>query len=459
MPKAVEHIPVERLIDLLDRNSISELRKCIGRVDPADLADMFEEADADQRDRLFDFLDKDIASDVLVELEHNVADEVVDSMSSEEIADLVEIMTPDDAADFINDLEDTQGAEVLAAMEESVDEVSKLLEFEEDSAGGVMTTEVCSIPWRTRVKEARETLAEYTFTDPIFYVYLVDDDERLYGVVGLKQLISGHHPDTVLSKIAETNVIYCNAQEDQEEIARKFRKYDLWVMPVVDENHRLIGRITVDDIMDVMIEEATEDLAHMVGAPDIDEEEDSPLKIARLRLPWLMITMAAGFVISVIISRMESTIQIVGITMFTPMILGMGGNTGMQASAVAVRGIALGYKKYGRLFDLVWREIRVGFSLGTCCGILSFLLAFCILTYMKAYGLGGVDVSPAKMGQAVGIAMFNAMVFGSSYGAVVPVVLHRMKIDPAVASGPFVTTSNDVSAAMIYFLTCFVLLK
>jgi magnesium transporter len=219
---------------------------------------------------------------------------------------------------------------------------------------------------------------------------------------------------------------------------------------VVDEHHRLVGRITVDDVIDVVHEEADEDLAHLVGAPDIEDDEDSLLRITRLRLPWLLITMVAGMANSLIIRAMMRTTNVETIAIFVPAILAMGGNTGMQSSAVCIRGIALDESKYDRLWGIVWREIRVGVSLGVICGLLTAGMVWVILTVATPE----LTYNPLLLAGTVGLAMCNAMGFASSFGGLIPVLLHRLRVDPALASGPFVTTSNDLSATLIYFLTC-----
>ena len=434
---------------------MEDLRRTVAHLDPADMADVFEEAEPDDRDRLFEVLDLETASDVLVEMEPAYADSLVETMTPKQIADLADQMAPDDAADLLAELDESQSARVLAAMEESND-VTELLKYGEDTAGSVMTPEVCAVIGTATARDARMAVAAASeLADPVLNIYVVEPATgRLIGAVSLAELFHAP-PGRPVQELADRACVYAQAEEDQEEVARKFRKYDLWVMPVVNAAHKLIGRITVDDIMDVMHEEADEDLAHMVGAPDIEEEEASPMTIVRLRLPWLLITMVAGLLNSIVISAMLATTGIVAIATFVPVILAMGGNTGMQSSAIAVRGIALGYKKYGRLLQLILREIRVGFLLGLACGILTGSALWATLTVTGA----NLQISPGEVGLTVGTAMCTAMVFGSSYGVIVPVCLHRLHIDPAVASGPFVTTSNDLSSALIYFLTCFIMLQ
>jgi magnesium transporter len=341
-------------------------------------------------------------------------------------------------------------------MEEG-DAVASLLPYPEDSAGHVMTTEVCALPRIATVADAREAVAATESADPYFYIFVVDDlnERRLLGLLPVVDLLAAD-PDQTVESLAKKDFISCSVDEDQEEVARKCRKYDLWVLPVLTAEGRLAGRITVDDVMDVVHDEADEDLARMVGAPDIDEEEDSPLRIVRLRLPWLVITVFAGIANSVIVTKMLAVVDnIVAVAVFVPVILAMGGNTGMQSSAIAVRGIALGASRYRRLLRLAAREVFVGGCLGVCCGALAAGLVWSVLVLTGAE-TGGIP--PARVAFAVGVAMALAMAFASSFGSIFPILLHRLKIDPAVASGPFVTTSNDLSSAAIYFLACFLLL-
>ena len=452
-----EEVDFETLQQLVEQERWVQFREVIGRIDPADLADFIEDLPSERRDTVFRMLDLETASDVLVELQSSYVDDVVEDLPSEHIADLAEQMAPDEAADFIGDLEEGQSAEVLAAMEpEERREVKELLQYDEDSAGSIMTPEMVSLPASVTVAETKEALAAADLADPVFNVYVSDPvTGALTGLISVAELLAAA-PGATLQDVADREYVYATAGEDQQEVARKFRKYDLWVMPVVDAAHRLIGRITADDVIDVLHEEADEDLAHLVGAPDIDEEEDSIYHITRMRLPWLLITMFAGLLNSVIIKTIIKSTEVAMVAIFVPVVLAMGGNTGMQSSAICIRGMALGERKYGKLLLIAWREIRVGSCLGLICGSLSALVLS--LTLMLTGGAGGVDAQTMRLALVVGLAMCNAMAFASSFGAVVPVILHRFGVDPAVASGPFITTSNDLSASAIYFLTCLLLL-
>lgn len=447
----------EQLEQLVDAGDYDQLKTALHDRDPADIADFIEELDEGDRSGVFRVLDNETAADVLAELGLSYHEDVLDEMASEDIADLAELMAPDDSADLLDGLDEDKTAEVLAAMEpEERLEVLPLLTFEEDSAGHIMTPEMCQVPPSFTVEQTRRMLASAAPTeDPIFFVYVADPtDQSLLGLVSLSDLVIAN-PDVKLGDICNRDYIFTTPQEDQEDVARKFRKYDIWVMPVIDEQNRLVGRITVDDVLDVVHEEADEDLARMIGAPDIETEEEAPGRIAMQRLPWLMITMFAGLVNSVIIKYMINTTGEGVIAIFVPAILAMGGNTGMQSSAIAVRGIALGLQKYSRLRQIVVREVSVGIIMGIACALLTGTVVYAVLSLTGA-DTGGVG--HAALAISVGVAMGTAMIFASSFGAITPVVMHRMGIDPAVASGPFVTTSNDLSASFIYFLTVLLVL-
>ncbi len=442
--------------DLIQQQHWEEIQRILPTLDPADLADLLEELDPDERDAIFEHLDLQTASDVLSELESPVVEEMVEEMSSDKLADLAEKMPPDEAAELLADLDEPHTAEVLAAMEpEERREVSQLLRYPENSAGRIMTPETCAVSPQTRVRDVLEILGETELSDPVFNVYVVDPaDHKFLGVVRLDDLMKAD-PDAAVGDIAQRDYPFASAMEDQEEVARRFQKYHLVAIPVLDENHRLLGRITADDAMEVVQEEAEEDIARLVGAPDIEEEEVSPLRIARLRLPWLLITLCTELVIGVVVSRLLRLTQVVAIALFVPAILAMGGNTGQQSSTITVRGIALGGKAYRKLKSIVWREVRVGLSLGLVCGLFSGGLVWGILHFNR---MATGPYSPLRLGLTVGLAMCNAMVFGSAYGCLVPMLVHRLGVDPALASGPFVSTSNDLSATFIYFATCALLL-
>ena len=447
-----EQLGPDTLREILLAERLDEFRARARRMDPADLADFIEDLESDEeRERVFQLLDAETASEMIVELESALAEDLLEDMPSHEIASLAAQMAPDEAADFIGEMDEPRGAEVLAAMgPDARADVADLLRHGEDTAGGLMTTEVFSCTEGETVGDVRRRLLSSRFSDPVLHAYVVSvENGRLLGYVPLQELIAAD-ANAPIRTLIHDECVFCAVGDDQQSVAMLFRKYDLWVIPVVDENHRLAGRITVDDVIDVVYEEADADLAHMVGAPDIEEEEAALFRVTRLRLPWLLITMFAGLLNSMVIRAMMHITTQEMLAIFVPPILAMGGNTGMQSAAVCVRGIALGERKYNRIWSVVRREIRVGLCLGLVCGLLTGATVWAAMSWL----VSRPSLPPLRLGLTVGLAMTNAMVFASSFGALVPIVLHRAGIDPAVASGPFISTSNDLSATLIYFATC-----
>lgn len=445
----------KKLSKLLENGRRDELLTRLDATDPADVADLLEDIDSDERELVFNLLDPETASEVIVEMEPNETEDVVESLTAEKLAGMIREMAPDDAADFFTEIDENERGAVLGLLDEKQRaELRTLLDYDDESAGGIMTPELCAVAAEASVQDAMNAIAATSFDDPISTVFVVDRHRHLVGCQSISELLAKPR-DARMGEVAEPDPVFARIDEDQESIANNFRKYDLYVMPVVDERNRLVGRITVDDVMDVFHDEAAEDMAHMAGAPDIEVNEEMPWRVARLRLPWLMITMGAGMVVSLIIQTMTNVIEIKVLAAFVPVIMAMGGNTGMQASAVTIRSIALGDIHMGRLFKTFSKELMVGVMMGMVCGVLASMIVWLNLRYFG----GTVEYSLPHLSAVVGISMGSAMTFAALTGTMMPIFLHRLNIDPAVASGPFVTTGNDLSASLIYFLMCFLLLK
>jgi magnesium transporter len=389
-------------------------------------------------------------------MEAGEVEDVIDSLSPDRLAGMIREMAPDDAADFFNDLDQKEQDEVLPYLNNKERaELKELTDYEEDTAGGLMTPEVCAVSSSVTVQQAINALAKADFSDPVTMIFVVDAQHHLVGSIHISELIS--KPGKALIKdVVNKDIEVARVDEPSWDTALDFRKYDLYVMPVVDAENRLLGRITVDDVMDVMDEEAADDIAKLSGAPDIEAREDSPLSIVKLRLPWLMITMFTGTLISLIVQKIINIQSAGKLAAFVPVILAMGGNTGMQASAVTIRSIALGEIEFGRLFVVFAREILVGAIMGIVCGVMTAFIVWLNLTFF-----GGMHASAVmiKMMFVVAASMFIAMSFAAFTGTMLPIVLNQLKIDPAVATGPFVTTGNDLSASLIYLGMCYILLN
>ena len=429
-----------------------QIPKFFRELHPADIAEIINHAPASAHNRLFELLDDDIKPDVLAELDDQAEADILEELTDEEISDIVEEMAPDDAADVLGELEEERSEEILELMEdEESEEVRGLLQYDEDTAGGIMTTDFVAVPAATTAAEAIEYLGSLDLDEPIYNLYVVDGEGRLAGWVQLWELLRHSNRNKPLSELAEKETICVRTDTDQEEVARLASKYDLSSLPVVDRQGRLVGRITVDDIMDVIEEEASEDIFKLAGSSDAELEDTSPLQACKARLPWLFVTLGTGFITSLILKsfmQQLNTAEIVALSFFVPIIMAMGGNTGIQSSTLIIRGIALGASHTRQILKILTHEIVTGATMGILCGSTIGLWARFVISHGN-----DTAVAPGYLALTVGVALFSAMTFAAVFGAVVPVVLNHFKIDPAVASGPFVSASNDIFALLIYYGT------
>ncbi|MEA2013355.1 MAG: magnesium transporter [Verrucomicrobiota bacterium] len=453
------YIDIEKIKKLIENGLLEELRLLVEQLDPADVADVLEDLNEDEQVFLFDTLAVEIAAETIVEIEGGTLYDLIDNFSLQQIVSFISNMAPDNAVDFLLkcELTNEKKIEILNKIEPEKhrNDIKILLKYKDDSGGSIMTPELCALPASTTAEAALKAIGKAELSDPILQIFVIQPTSgSLLGYIHLSTLLSVPG-NTHLDDIIERDYVSTTPEADQEEIARDFRKYNIWCMPVVDHENRLVGRITADDIMEVMQEEANENMAFMVGAPDYEENEDSAFKAALMRFPWLMLTLFAGIINSLIIKEMLDVTNVAAIAIFVPVIMAMGGNTGIQASAISIREIAEGKEGMQKLLSIAWRQILVGAFMGIACAFLSAAGAFFVLS-SKGLDLG--TLTPGNLSFVIGLSMFNAMIFASVFGGVFPIILHRLKVDPALASGPFVTTSNDLSASLIYFLTCVLLL-
>jgi len=429
-----------------------QLPRFFQELHPADIAEIINHAPASAHNILFDLLDDDTKPDVLAELDDQAEADILEELTDEQISDIVEEMAPDDAADVLGELEEERSEEILELMEdEESEEVRELLQYDEDTAGGIMTPDFVAVRATMTAAEAIEYIGALDLDEPFYHLYVVDAQGRLTGWIQLWELLKLANRDQPLETLAEKDTISVHTDADQEEVARLASKYDLSSLPVLDDQGKLVGRITVDDIMDVIEEEASEDIFKLAGSSDSELDDTSPLQACKARLPWLLITLATGFVSSLILKSFMSHLglaEIVALSFFVPIIMAMGGNTGIQSSTLIIRGIALGASHSRRIMKIINHEIVAGATMGLICGTTIGLWARFIISQD-----GTSSVAPAYLALTVGIALFCAMAFAAVFGAIVPVLLNRAKVDPAVASGPFVSASNDIFALLIYYGT------
>jgi magnesium transporter len=430
----------ERLSGLLKANDTSGVLRQIESVVAADIAAATRHLEEDESVALLKILPEEFSADVLVEMGDDVREEILERLTPREIADAVEEMASDDAADVVAELEEDKATEVVDLLEEEDRaEITQLLLYPEESAGGIMQLEVVSVRQDRTAARAIEKirLAFPDVREDFYYVYVTDHDGRLVGKIPLPRLILAN-PEQRIRDLMDEDVHPVPADLDQEEVAQIFQKYDLPSLPVVDRDRVLLGRITVDDIVDVIQEEAAEDYSRLAGTDEEEFQEESVYRKAAIRLPWLVTGLFGGVLSALVLSRFEHDLRaVIALTFFVPVIMAMGGNVAIQSSAVMVRGLATGEVTHRDATRRLLREVGVSVITGIVCAALIFFAAW----------LWWGDL---RLGIVVGGAMLAVIFISTSVGAFVPLTLDRLRIDPALATGPFVTTSNDILGILIY---------
>ncbi|MDY0161938.1 magnesium transporter [Desulfobotulus sp.] len=434
-------ILVESIKRLLRRNAVPHLKKIVRKTHAADLAYAFRYIGLADQKRLFSMMtDVEQQGLLLSELEQAIFLEFIREMPVDDIVRILDEMPNDDVADLIGLMPPETAAAVLEKMEkEGSEEVEGLLRYSDDTAGGIMTPDFVALSQDVTAKEAIASLqTEHRDVEMPFYLYVVDDLKRLVGVISLRQLVVVK-PDTRLREIMNPDLVSVQTSMDQEEVAKIVARYDILAVPVVDETGVLVGIVTVDDVIDIFRMEATEDILKMAGVGDMFVETQTILGGIRIRLPWLFASCLGGILAFYVISGFEEIlIQYAYLAAFMPVIAGMGGNVGTQSSTIVVRGLATGRLSLGDFWRVIGKELLVGLVLGMVYGAIIGLVA-------------ELQYSILMLTIAVSLAMVSSMSIAAFMGSLVPLTLAKLKIDPAVATGPFVTTSTDVITAYLYF--------
>jgi magnesium transporter len=408
---------------------------------PADIAEILDELEFENTCFLFELLEDNIAADVLVELEDDLREELLKIHSPKEIAEeFVDNMDSDDAADIISELPENKKQEVLSHLEDQdlASDIVDLLNYDEDTAGGLMAKELIKVNsnWSVMrcVKEMRRQAED---VELVYTIYVVDDNNILLGTLSLKRLLLTDSK-AIISNIMKEDIIKVSATMNQEEVANTMNKYDLIVLPVVNDLNQLIGRITADDVMDIMKEEAEKDYQMASGISEDVESSDTVWEITRARLPWLLIGMIGGLFGAKVIGifDIEKNYQM---AFFIPLIAAMGGNVGVQSAAIVVQSLAGGTNTLGNISQRLIKELGVALVNGIICSSIILLAA-----YLLGYSL--------LLSITVSIALLSVIIFAALFGTFIPLTLDKYKIDPALATGPFITTINDVLGLFIYFL-------
>jgi magnesium transporter len=411
---------------------------------PGDLLELLEDLNLDEKAGIIKMLPEEESALIFEEMEDYEQADIIRLLGDERAKILLARMSSDDAADLIGELSPSEAQEVLGLIgDEEKADFGNLLKYPEDTAGGIMTTEYIALPADIPVEEAIERLREIApEAETIYYIYVVDEEGHLIGVFSLRDLISASD-GTLLKDFMHRNVISVNAKLDQEDVAKAVSKYDLLAVPVVDDDEHLLGIITVDDIIDVLEQEATEDIYKLAGAGEIEGVELTEARvgtIVRMRLPWLLISLIGGIISGTVIGVYENTLQaIVMLAVFIPVVMDMGGNVGTQSSTIYVRGLATGEIESDEEWLYFFREAKIGAVMGLICGVMIAFIAY--------FWQGN-----PYLGLVVGISMFSTICVAAIIGTLVPMICSRVNIDPAITAGPFVTTIKDVTGLLIYFL-------
>ncbi|WP_026727461.1 magnesium transporter [Flavobacterium denitrificans] len=431
---------IHELEELIVKKNDNELEILLNDLHHADIAEILEELDFDEATYIFKVLDSDKTAEILLELEEDLRENILSRLSPKEIAEELDELETNDAADIIAELSQEIKAEVISELVdvEHAKDIVELLRYDENTAGGLMGKELVKVNenWNvlTCVKEMR---IQAENVSRVHSIYVVDDENRLKGRLSLKDLLTSS-TKTQIGDVYIRKLNFVNVDTEDVEVARIMQKYDLEAIPVVDELGRLVGRITIDDIVDVIKEEADKDYQLAAGITQDIESNDSVLELTKARLPWLLIGMVIEIVASFVLKDNESAFQKYStLIIFVPLLSATAGNIGVQASAIVVQGLANGtLKEFSRSYFS--KELTVSMISGSIISLL--LLGYHSLMYGQY-----------SVGLAISISMIVVILFAATLGTLVPLFLHKNKIDPAIATGPFITTTNDVFGIMLYF--------
>jgi len=436
---------VDDISTLIDSNQQGMVMNILTDLHPADLASLLTHLSKDEAQKVLVWLPVETAADIIAELDDDFRANLVDTMTAERLTAMIDELDSDDAADVLADLPSDVAEQILPELEDHVD-VKELLSYGEDTAGGLMAAEYIAVgPSYTVADATEEVRVNAEKVQEIFVLFVVDEGERLIGIVNMKGLLLS--PSQVRIKdIMSMDFISVTTDVDQEDVARLMEKYDLVALPVTDQEGRLVGRITIDDIVDVIREEAEEDYQRMSGVAGGEAHTDSVMQIVRGRLPWLLMGLAGATMAAAVILMFEESLASAAIlASFIPIVMATAGNAGIQSSAIAVQGLASGDIWATDIKKRLTKEIAVALVNGIFA---STLLGIAIIIYGMLTGVSG----PISLAYTASLALLFVIVLATTIGATIPLLLEKAGIDPALATGPFITTSNDILGILIFFL-------
>lgn len=432
---------LEHIRKIIHDNDIDQARKELKELHPADIAELYQNLDLEEAEFLYKLLDEDTAADVLMELDEDDRRKLLDAMPAEQIAKQIDHLDTDDAVDLIQQLDEEDRDEILSHIDdvEQAGDIIDLLKYDEDTAGGLMGTEMIVVNENWSMPECiKQMRMQAEDMDEIYYVYVVDDDNKLRGVLPLKELIT--HPSvSKIKHVMETDPVSVKVDTPIDDVTLDFEKYDLVAMPVVDSIGRLLGRITVDDVMDQVRESTERDYQLASGLSSDVDADDSIFAQTKARIPWLLIGIASGILASLILGSFETKLEAVtALALFIPIIGGTGGNVGVQASAIVVQSLANGTLEIKEFSKQLGKEVLIGLMNATI--ISSVIFVYNLITLPDEFA---VTIS-------VAVSLFIVVMFATILGTVVPLTLEKLHINPALATGPFIQISNDIVGLVIY---------
>jgi magnesium transporter len=442
---------IERFEDLIDNQEEPAVREELRNLHPADIAELFQSLNLRQAEWVFNLIeDKEQKADVLMELDEEDRKRILEGMDPEQIGHYIDLLDTDDAVDLIQELDEEDRDDVIRNIDdvEQAGDIVDLLQYDEDTAGGLMGTEMIEVNENWSMPECiKEMRRQAEDLDEIYYVYVVDDDNRLKGILPLKKMIT--HPSvSKIKHVMESDPISVRTETPIDEVTIDFEKYNVVAMPVVDSIGRLVGQITVDDVMDEVREQTERDYQLASGITSDVDADDSIFAQVKARTPWLLIGLIGGIINSLILTGFEAQIaQVTALAIFIPLIGGTGGNVGVQASAIVVQGLANGRLELARATAQIGKEILVALLNALIISSVIFIYNTIVLPNNYAVTL------------SVSITLFIVVIFASVFGTLVPLTLEKLKIDPALATGPFIQITNDVVGLIIYVCVSTSLLK
>ena len=447
----VDELFISTVVRLIQRRAFPNLRNIIAKTHSADIARWFPHLRAEAKATLFKVLiEEKRMGEVLRDLNSADIGEFVEETEPSVVASILHTVPADDVTRMLSDLPAEKKEELLNLIEGATSaDVERLLEYEEKTAGSIMTPNFFALSEETTAAEATERIRELADIEMVFYVYVVDEENKLKGVLSLRQLVTTK-PDTPLKDLMTSHLYSVHTDMSQEEVARAVARYNLLAIPVVNSIGQLVGIVTIDDVVDVIREENTEDMLKMAGTGAVDITSRSIFRNTRARLPWLLASFVGGLLAVYVIEIFESQLKaIAALAAFIPIVMGMGGNIGTQSSTIIVRSIAIGEVDVKDTWKVLWREFSTGALLGTAYGVLLGGFAS-LFPHFRAYAW--------KLPLVVALAIFLNMIIAATVGTLIPMFFKRIRIDPAIATGPFVTTAIDVVGIFAYFFLAKILL-